>query len=85
MGTSTGDVAHGLEQNTERPESGPGELIVTAENETNEGAETTINALQNGKFIYTENSDWIIFLIDEAAEEREEEPTNADEDAGGEQ
>ena len=45
MGTSTGDVAHG----SERPESGPGELNVTIEN--NQGGETTTNALQNGKFI----------------------------------
>jgi len=44
MGTSTGDVAHGLEQNTERPESSSGELIVT-----NDGAEITTNALQSSK------------------------------------
>lgn len=49
MGTSTGDIAHGLEQNTERPESGPGELIVTTENNTNDRVEITTNALQNGK------------------------------------
>ncbi|CAF0883114.1 unnamed protein product [Rotaria sp. Silwood1] len=67
MGTSTGDVLHDLEQNIEQPESGTGELIVTMENNTNDGVET--NAL----------------LSDEAVDEREEDPTNADEDAGGEQ
>ncbi|CAF3389461.1 unnamed protein product [Rotaria sp. Silwood1] len=66
MGTSTGDVLHDLEQNIEQPESGTGELIVTMENNTNDGVET--NALLN-----------------EAVDEREEDPTNADEDAGGEQ
>jgi hypothetical protein len=46
MGTSTGDIVHGSEQNNERPESGPGELLAT-----NDGAEptTTTSALQNGK------------------------------------
>jgi hypothetical protein len=53
MGTSTGDIPQESEQNAERPESGPGELVVTAENETNEGAENTASALQNGKFIFT--------------------------------
>lgn len=48
MGTSTGDINQGLEQNNERPESGPGELTVTADNNTNEGAETTASALPNG-------------------------------------
>jgi hydrogenase maturation factor HypE len=48
MGTSTGDIAHG----TERPESGPGELIVSTENNNNEGGETTTTALQNGTFIF---------------------------------
>ncbi|CAF4939386.1 unnamed protein product, partial [Rotaria sp. Silwood1] len=40
MGTSTGDVLHDLEQNIEQPESGTGELIVTMENNTNDGVET---------------------------------------------
>jgi hypothetical protein len=45
MGTSTGDIVHGSEQNNERPESRPGELLAT-----NDGAEpTTTSALQNGK------------------------------------
>jgi len=44
MGTSTGDIVQSLEQNTERPESGPGELIGTID-----GAEITTSALQNGK------------------------------------
>jgi hypothetical protein len=51
MGTSTGDVGHGSEQNIERPESASGELIVTIENNNNDGTETTANALQNGKFV----------------------------------
>jgi hypothetical protein len=45
MGTSTGDIVHSSEQNIERPESRPGELIVTTD-----GAEITTGALQNGKF-----------------------------------
>jgi hypothetical protein len=49
MGTSTGDIVHSSEQNIERPESSPGELIVTAENNTNGGIEITSSALQNGK------------------------------------
>jgi len=69
METSTGDIAHGLEQNNEQPESGSGELIVTTENNPNDGGETNTSALQN----------------DDVVDEREEEQANADEDAGGEQ
>ncbi|CAF3025858.1 unnamed protein product [Rotaria sp. Silwood2] len=64
MGTSTGDIAHGLEQNTDRLELGPGELIPKNENNTNDGGETTTNALQN----------------DEVVDEHEDEQTNAGED-----
>ena len=46
MGTSTGDITH----ETERPESVPGEVNVTLD--TNQGGETTTNALQNGKFSF---------------------------------
>jgi hypothetical protein len=49
MGTSTADIVHSSEQNTERPESSPGELIVTTENNANSGMEITSSALQNGK------------------------------------
>ncbi len=45
MGTSTGELAQGGEQNTERPESGPGELGTN----NNDGMEITTSALQNGK------------------------------------
>lgn len=69
IGTSTGDIHQEPEQANERPESGPGELVVSADNNTTEGAETTASALPT----------------DEGADEREEEQTNADEDAGGEQ
>jgi len=48
MGTSTGEL------NTERPESGPGELIVTMENNTNDGGEITANALPTGKIFFYE-------------------------------
>ncbi|CAF3574640.1 unnamed protein product [Rotaria sp. Silwood1] len=72
MGTSTGDIAHGLEQNTDRLELGPGELIPTTENNTNDGGETTTSALQYGK-------------LDEVADEPEEEQTNAGEDVPDEQ
>lgn len=65
MGTSTGDIAQGFEQNTDRPESGPGEIVVSADNNTNDVPETNSSALPN--------------------DEAEEEATNADEDAGGEQ
>jgi len=44
MGTSTGDIIQGLEQNIERPESVPGELIGTTD-----GAEITTSALPTGK------------------------------------
>ncbi len=47
-GTSTGDNTHGAEQNNERTESGPGELITT-ENSPNDEVEITTGALQNGK------------------------------------
>ncbi|CAF5143649.1 unnamed protein product, partial [Rotaria sp. Silwood1] len=72
MGTSTGDIGHGLEQNTDRLELGPGELIPTTENNTNDGGETTTSALQYGK-------------LDEVADEPEEEQTNAGEDVPDEQ
>jgi hypothetical protein len=48
MGTSTGELAQGGEQNTERPESGPGELGTN----NNDGMEITTSALQNGKLDY---------------------------------
>lgn len=50
IGTSTGEIPHGSELNLERPESGPGELIVSAENNTNEGGEIQTSALTSGKF-----------------------------------
>ena len=49
MGTSTGDIHQEPEQANERPESGPGELVVSADNNTTEGAETTASALPTGK------------------------------------
>ncbi len=42
MATSTGDI-------TQRPQSDPAELIVTTENNTNDGGETNASALINGK------------------------------------
>jgi len=51
MGTSTGDVAQGSEQNTDRPESSHGELILNTENNTNEEGETNASALPHGKFV----------------------------------
>jgi len=42
METSTADMTHGLESNAERPESGAGELIVTAENNVNDGGESAL-------------------------------------------
>lgn len=49
MGTSTGDILHGADENLERTGSAHGEVTVTSEDHTNEGAEITTNALQNGK------------------------------------
>ncbi|CAF3582789.1 unnamed protein product [Rotaria sordida] len=69
MGTSTGDIAHGLEQNTDQLELSPGELIATNENNTNDAGETTTSALQN----------------DEVLDEHEEDQTNAGEDIPDEQ
>ena len=84
MGTSTGDIAHGADETLERTESGHGELTVTAEDHTNDRAEITTNALQNGKSI---SSKFVLFFIsfsfvDELADEREE---GGEEDAAGEQ
>ena len=90
MGTSTGDIVHSSELNIENLESTHGELNVTMDNNTNEGRETSNGALLNGNYCFH------IFLffdsfkgkqnssLDET-DEREEEQTNADEDAGGEQ
>lgn len=47
IGTSTGDIHHGADE--QQPESGRGELIITAEENNNEGGETNGSALQNGK------------------------------------
>jgi hypothetical protein len=48
IGTSTQDITHGSELNTERPESASGELIVTTENNTNGAEETHTSALPKG-------------------------------------
>ncbi|CAF0765178.1 unnamed protein product [Adineta steineri] len=69
MGTSTGDVAQGSGQNTDRPESAHGEHHGHSEHHTNEEGENHTGALLN----------------DEAIDERDEDQLNAEEDAGGEQ
>lgn len=49
METSTGDMTQGFERNNERLGSGTQKSAGTAENNPNEGGETTASALQNGK------------------------------------
>ncbi len=86
MGTSTGDVTHGSQLNTERPESGPGELIVTTENNANNGGETNAtSALPSGNILFCWSLSMIDYFLDELVDEHEEEQINAEEDAGGEQ
>ncbi len=85
MGTSTGDVAQGSGQNTDRPDSSHGELILNTENNTNEEGETNASALLHGKFFSWKIIKIINCCLDDTIDEREEDQANAEEDAGGEQ
>ncbi|CAF3202483.1 unnamed protein product [Rotaria socialis] len=69
MGTSTGEIGHGLQQDIDRQGSGLEESTLRTENNPNEGGETTGSVLQN----------------DDVGDEHEEEQVNAGEDNADEQ